>query len=250
MVVGYRAPRRDPFMRLVNAKVWNVLNRALFGLKVRDIDCAFKLFRRDVVQPLTLRSNGAMINAEILIRLQRSGVDIKEVPVSHLPRTAGSPTGAKPSVIMRALREMVQLYQGDLGLSTQKQALKFMVVGLINTAIDLTAYVALTHGIFALPILPAKFLSFMIGTVSSLLLNRFWTFEMRTRISLAEIARFYATVSLSMGVNLLTLYAAVHVFGLNDLVGVLFATAASFSVSYGLSRLWVFRPQPLSLLPA
>src|SRR6185437_8966061 len=89
VVIGYRAPRQDPYMRLLNARVWNLLNRVLFGLKVRDIDCAFKIFKRSEVQPLRLRSKGAMISAETLIRLKRRHVPIKEVPVSHLPRVAG-----------------------------------------------------------------------------------------------------------------------------------------------------------------
>jgi glycosyltransferase involved in cell wall biosynthesis len=85
VVVGYRAPRRDPWMRLLNARGWNMLNRVFFGLHARDIDCAFKIFKRSLIQHLELKSEGAMINAEILIKLKRDGVLIKEVPVSHLP---------------------------------------------------------------------------------------------------------------------------------------------------------------------
>lgn len=246
MVVGYRAPRRDPFMRRLNALAWNLLNRALFGLRIRDIDCAFKLFRRDVVQGLRLRSNGAMVSAELLIRLQRAGIHIKEVPVSHLPREAGSPTGAKPDVIARAFTEMVSLYRGELGLVTHKQALKFIAVGVINTLVDLSLYFALTHGIGThTPIVAAKFVSFMAGTVSSLVLNRYWTFELRTRITLAELVRFYTMISLSLVINVGTLYAAVHGLGLPDTVGVLIATGFSFAASYTLSRLWVFRSRPV-----
>ena len=117
VVIGYRSPRQDPLMRLLNAKAWNFLNRMFFQLKARDIDCAFKIFRRDVIQPIELKANGAMMLAEILIRLQRSHVAIKEVPVSHFPRVAGSPTGAKLSVILRAFREMARLFWGDLGLN-------------------------------------------------------------------------------------------------------------------------------------
>lgn len=113
VVVGYRAPRRDPFMRLVNARAWSWLNRLLFGLAVADIDAAFKLFRADVIKRLPLRSRGAMISAELLIRLLRRGQEIKEVPVTHAPRRAGAPTGAKLSVILRALSEMAALY-GEL----------------------------------------------------------------------------------------------------------------------------------------
>jgi glycosyltransferase involved in cell wall biosynthesis len=89
VVIGYRAPRQDPALRLLNARGWNLLNRALFGLRVRDIDCAFKIFKRTLVRICILQSQGAMINAEILVKLKREGVRMKEVPVSHMPRTAG-----------------------------------------------------------------------------------------------------------------------------------------------------------------
>src|SRR6185312_5922639 len=71
VILGYRAPRRDPFMRLVNAKGWNAINRIVFGLKVKDIDCAFKLFDRRLVASLPVSSRGAMMTAETLIRLQK-----------------------------------------------------------------------------------------------------------------------------------------------------------------------------------
>jgi len=110
VVLGYRAPRRDSFMRLLNAKGWNWLVRSLFGLKVRDIDCAFKLIERKLVVDLPLETRGATMSAEMLIRLQRKGIVWKEVPVSHFPRSYGSPTGAKPAVIWRAFRELFCLY--------------------------------------------------------------------------------------------------------------------------------------------
>ena len=119
-VLGYRAERKDPYMRLINAKCWNMLNRALFGLQVKDIDCAFKLFKTTLLKPLPIYSRGAMMSAEMLIHLQRQGVVFKEVPVTHLPRVAGSPTGAKPSVIFRALREMLSAY--NRGLTTKPKS--------------------------------------------------------------------------------------------------------------------------------
>ncbi len=110
VVIGYRSPRRDPFMRLVNAWGWNSLVRLLFGLRVKDIDCAFKLFEKKLVADLPLKTRGATMSAELLIRLQRKGIAWKEVPVSHFPRSYGSPTGAKLSVICRAFRELFGLY--------------------------------------------------------------------------------------------------------------------------------------------
>jgi glycosyltransferase involved in cell wall biosynthesis len=122
VVLGYRAKRKDPFMRLLNAKGWNILNRLLFGLRVKDIDCAFKLFKRDVVKDLPVKSRGAMLSAEMLIRLERKGVIFREVPVTHLPRLKGSPTGAKPAVILRAFKEMMLVYNSDLGPKPVKKA--------------------------------------------------------------------------------------------------------------------------------
>lgn len=113
VVIGYRAPRNDPFMRKVNAWGWKVLNRLMFGLRVKDIDCAYKLFKKTSLDPVLpdMQSGGAMISAELLIRLIRNGANVKEVPVRHFPRKAGSPTGAKPSVILRAFRELWHVHR-------------------------------------------------------------------------------------------------------------------------------------------
>jgi len=110
-VLGYRAPRVDPFMRKLNAFGWKILNRLAFGLKVKDIDCAFKLFRREVFEKVQPKSRGAMFSAELLIRMQRAGMKWVEVPVKHLPRVAGSPTGAKLSVILRAFSEFKNVWR-------------------------------------------------------------------------------------------------------------------------------------------
>jgi glycosyltransferase involved in cell wall biosynthesis len=106
IVAGYRARRADPVHRRFNAWGWNVLVRLILGLKIKDIDCAFKLFRREVFQNIRLETVGAMINTEILTLAHRSGVRIKEVPVSHYPRLAGEQTGANFKVILKALREL------------------------------------------------------------------------------------------------------------------------------------------------
>lgn len=243
VVIGYRAPRKDPFMRLLNAKGWNFLNRFFFGLHVRDIDCAFKIFRRDLVQSLRLKSEGAMINAEILIKLKRKKIAIKEVPVSHLPRVAGSPTGAKPTVILRALREMVLLYGGELGSVTHKQALKFGAVGVINTLLDAGVYVTLTRVIpvFSEHLVTAKLFSFLVGTVSSFMFNRSWTFSVRTPLTLREIGRFYATVSVSLVANVSTMYTLVHTLHVYDLAALVIATGVTFLINFTLSKTWVFK---------
>ena len=106
-VLGYRIKRQDTWMRKANAWGWKQLARRIFGIKVRDIDCAFKLFRADFFRTHMLETRGAMINVEILYKFARAGYTYTEKGVHHLPRTSGKATGAKPSVILRALHEMI-----------------------------------------------------------------------------------------------------------------------------------------------
>jgi glycosyltransferase involved in cell wall biosynthesis len=109
VVVGYRIKRADPVIRTVYAKLYRFANRVWFGLKVRDVDCACKLFRRDALEGIAIESGGAFFSAELLIKLRAAGRTVVEVGVPHHPRTAGSPTGAKPSVILRAVRDFWRL---------------------------------------------------------------------------------------------------------------------------------------------
>jgi glycosyltransferase involved in cell wall biosynthesis len=109
VVVGYRIKRADPIIRTIYARLYRFANRVWFGLKVRDVDCACKLFRRDALAGIAVESGGAFFSAELLIKLGAAGKTIAEVGVPHHPRTAGSPTGAKPSVIFRAIRDFWSL---------------------------------------------------------------------------------------------------------------------------------------------
>ncbi len=109
IVAGYRSPRRDSWIRLLYGWGWNFIVNLLFGYTVRDVDCAFKLFRREVWEGVHVHSGGATFSAEFLIRARRLGCRFAELPVSHYPRTAGSPTGAHPRVILRAFRDLLWL---------------------------------------------------------------------------------------------------------------------------------------------
>jgi glycosyltransferase involved in cell wall biosynthesis len=112
VVLGYRIRRSDPLYRLFIAKVYNILIRMVFGLRVRDIDCAFKLFRREVLQNVTLESDGAFISSELLIKLKRNNVPMVERGVHHYPRTTGTSKGATPKVILKTIRDVVHLRLG------------------------------------------------------------------------------------------------------------------------------------------
>ena len=105
-VLGYRIHRQDTWMRKLNAWGWKKLVGFVFGVHVRDIDCAFKLFRVEFFRTHRLETRGAMINAEIVYKLARAGYTYTELGVGHLPRRAGKATGAKLTVILRALGEL------------------------------------------------------------------------------------------------------------------------------------------------
>lgn len=109
IVSGRRISRQDSFMRKVNAFMWGVLVNALFKINVNDVDSAFKLYRRKIFDEITLTSQGALIDTEILARARARGYTITEVGVSHFPRVAGEQTGAKLSVILRAFKELFAL---------------------------------------------------------------------------------------------------------------------------------------------
>jgi glycosyltransferase involved in cell wall biosynthesis len=109
VVAGYRIRRADPILRTVYARAYRLANRWFFGLRVTDVDCACKLFRRAQLDGIRVESEGAFFSAELLIKLQAAGRSVVEVGVPHYPRLAGSPTGAKPQVILRAIRDFWRL---------------------------------------------------------------------------------------------------------------------------------------------
>ena len=109
VICGYRLLRRDPLMRRLAGSAWNLLIRRMFGLPVRDVDCAFKLIRNTALAGIALRSRGATASAELLVRLRASGYRIVEVPVTHRPRLAGRATGLRPGVVIRAVYELAGL---------------------------------------------------------------------------------------------------------------------------------------------
>jgi len=111
VVAGRRAHRADPLMRRVNGKAWTLLVDALLGIRISDIDCGFKLFKREKLDGMELRAHGAMISTELIARLAGRGAKVKEVDVQHLPRLAGEQSGASLKVVARAFKELIALYR-------------------------------------------------------------------------------------------------------------------------------------------
>jgi len=110
-VSAYRLDRRDPLFRKVNAFCWTVLVNFVFGMQIRDTDCAFKIFPRTLFERIEMKSTGALIDAEILARATRLGYRIGQVGVHHYPRVEGKQSGANLRVILRAFRELFQLHR-------------------------------------------------------------------------------------------------------------------------------------------
>lgn len=109
-VTGYRIKRQDKPIRRLYARIWALLNNALFKLGVRDIDCAFKLYRKESIKDLNLYSDGAFIDVEILARIKKRGGKIAEVGVNHYPRKAGKQTGGNPLVHLKAFKDLIELW--------------------------------------------------------------------------------------------------------------------------------------------
>ena len=90
VVAGYRADRKDPWRRRFFSWGYNRLARTLLGTRVRDCDCALKVFRRDVLERLLPASRGFFVNAEMLTRARLQDIPLVEVPVTHRPRLGGA----------------------------------------------------------------------------------------------------------------------------------------------------------------
>ncbi len=110
VVTGRRRKRADPFMRKVNAKLFGILTWAVLRVWVRDINCAMKIFKKDVWQKAhPTHATGALINAEFFYNLKRLGIPWYQVDVQHYPRLKGAQTGANFAVILRMFRELFEL---------------------------------------------------------------------------------------------------------------------------------------------
>lgn len=106
MVIGNRQGRAEGPKREIMSFVYNRLIRVLFGLSVRDVNFAFKLFRRSILEHITLQSEGSFIDAELLIETHDAGYKIAEIPLRYYERVAGVSTLASGSVVVKILREM------------------------------------------------------------------------------------------------------------------------------------------------
>jgi glycosyltransferase involved in cell wall biosynthesis len=109
IVCGFRIYRFDPLTRLVLAWGYNLLVRMIFHINVRDVDCAFKLFRREVFDKVTIESKKFFVDAEILAKAKYHGMKLIEIGVRHYPRQAGQST-VRASHVFSTLKEIAQMW--------------------------------------------------------------------------------------------------------------------------------------------
>ena len=133
IVAGYRHDRKDSWRRRFYSRGYNVLARAVLGTRVRDCDCALKVFRREALAKLLPESRGFFVNAEMLTRARLLGFEVAEVPVTHRPRLGGE---SKVSIreIPRTLRTMLNFWWRNLVLG---QPLRVPPTAVLQTRITL-----------------------------------------------------------------------------------------------------------------
>jgi hypothetical protein len=106
IVIGYRKKKQYSTYRKVTSLMYNFVLRLLFGIDYVDIDCAFKLFKRDLFDKIKIKTKDAFIDAEIMIKAHKLGYTTTEVGVKHLPRLDGISTAARPSIILKTIKEI------------------------------------------------------------------------------------------------------------------------------------------------
>lgn len=112
LIIGYRIDRKDPIHRKLFAKGWALAILLFFRLKLKDVDCGFKMIKRKVLDkiPKLESQRGGMINAELAIKAKKYGFRVTQVGVNHYPRVFGKPTGANINVIIRSFIDLFKIW--------------------------------------------------------------------------------------------------------------------------------------------
>ena len=110
VVQGYKITRHDPLHRIVIGRVYHHMVKLAFGLKVRDVDCDFRLIRRSVFESVELKSDSGVICAEMMTKIQRAGLEVTEVPVHHFERQHGKSQFFNFPRIFRVVRQLTGLW--------------------------------------------------------------------------------------------------------------------------------------------
>jgi glycosyltransferase involved in cell wall biosynthesis len=109
LVGGWRITREDPAFRSVISGVFNQLVLITLRLPVKDVNCALKIVRTEMLRRFQLRSRSALINAELYWKVQEHGGKFVQVGVPHHPRRMGRRSGGRLIPILRAMKELVEI---------------------------------------------------------------------------------------------------------------------------------------------
>ncbi len=108
LVIGLRVKRNDPPRRKLQSHVYNLMLRTIYGSKLKDVN-SIKLFKRAILDKISLVSQTAFVDAELCIRSQQAGFNVIEIPIEHLPRTSKGASGGKLSVIWETFSDLVKM---------------------------------------------------------------------------------------------------------------------------------------------
>lgn len=232
----------QPIYRQILSFAGNSLIRVVLQLPFKDTQCGFKLYKREAALRLfkNLQLHRFSFDFEILSTAKKLGMTVAEVGVRWKHSDYST---VRTRDVVQSFFDVFRIRFGLTEPGPSRQLLRFMTVGVVNTALDTGVYIALTRFIPAFSEGPvaAKFFSFLAATISSFFLNRYWTFGMKGAISFREIGRFYAAVSLGLVINVSLMYTLVHVLNVYDLVALGITTLCTFGFNYLLSKAWVFK---------
>lgn len=234
LVIGYYKKRKVSFKRKLSTFVWQLIVRILFGLKVKSIDCGFKLIRKKVIDSMVLESErGAFISTEFLVKAKEKKNKIVEIPVSHYERKEGEATGSDWKVILNSFKDLYKL---------KKRFLLFSFVGLTSALTSLLIFNLFFWIGFSFV------LSMVIGIVFSLaynfLMNRNITFSAKNMNIKKQISRYLVVYFISQGINLFVSTVIKSLIGKGFLLtnlAVVTGIAVSVPFSFIGSLLWAFK---------
>lgn len=107
-VIGHRVKRNDPPRRLLQSAIYNLMLRIFYGISFKDVN-SIKLFRREILNKITLESDTPFVDAELCIRAHRAGFKVIEIPIDHLPRLSTGASGGKISVITDTFGDLIRM---------------------------------------------------------------------------------------------------------------------------------------------
>lgn len=234
LVIGYYKKRMVSLKRRMSSKLWEFIVWTLLGLKVKDIDCGFKLLRKEVIDSMNLESErGAFISTEFLVKAKSRGYKIVEIPVTHYERKGGKATGADFKVILNSFKDLYKL---------KKRFLFFCFVGFTSAFISLAIFNILLK--FNLSFNQ----SIVIGTLSSaiynFLMNRKVTFAASDIPIRKQIIKYSIIYAIAQGIHILGGIITKRIIGggtLESNIAVIVGIILSIPISFLGSLLWTFK---------